>query len=519
MNSLNDSLSFNKENNKQISDLKEAYDILSDKKSNQMKILYLNKDKFHKILYENEEAIKIEFDKVKNKISNYFYLILLIEDNPNRIYYEYSLDFIKGINNIIDNGKYSKFFELIIYKIILALIKNYKQTEVYEEDKDDFELKEIENNILKNINRLKELKDLKLNIKEINEKKIDEIYIEIINMLIRTNKIDDYEYAYKIIKELDLENIDLTKEMLDKLIKTLNNEKNKLNKYKKLEENNFEFKDKIINFYYILLKYILKNENYIYNIDFLLEKGNNFIKIINNNELGLLIDKLNEKNKVKFEYIYKFIKSNSIVSKKTATTSKPKVKDITKNSKTLNNINVIDYYYQIIVFEKFYEIKEKEPEEKEKEKKQKKEKRKTKIKRYYPTSIIETSNGLLIAIISKDMLYIFNNENLILSKEISFNQEIKDEDIPKLRNTNLTLHPKYNKITQNIIEKKSENNLIEIIYCSKNGLMEYTIDLNNNKTNIKLSKAISLTCTSYFEIKLRKRIILIMMKIIKTVIT
>ena len=52
------------------------------------------------------------------------------------------------------------------------------------------------------------------------------------------------------------------------------------------------------------------------------------------------------------------------------------------------------------------------------------------------------------------MLYIFNNENLILSKEISFNQEIKDEDIPKLRNTNLTLHPKYNKITQNIIEKK-----------------------------------------------------------------
>lgn len=117
------------------------------------------------------------------------------------------------------------------------------------------------------------------------------------------------------------------------------------------------------------------------------------------------------------------------------------------------------------------------------------------------------------------MLYIFNNENLILSKEISFNQEIKDEDIPKLRNTNLTLHPKYNKITQNIIEKKSENNLIEIIDCSKNGLMEYTIDLNNSKTNIKLSKAISLTCTSYFEIKLRKRIILIMMKIIKTVIT
>ena len=91
MNSLNNSLLFNKENNKQISDLKEAYDILSDKKSNQMQILYLNKDKFHKILYENEEAIKIEFDKVKNKISNYFYLILLIEDNPNRIYYEYSL--------------------------------------------------------------------------------------------------------------------------------------------------------------------------------------------------------------------------------------------------------------------------------------------------------------------------------------------------------------------------------------------------------------------------------------------
>ena len=133
--------------------------------------------------------------------------------------------------------------------------------------------------------------------------KIDEIYIYIINMLIKTNRIDDYEYTYKIIQELDLENIDLTKTMFEELSKTLNN-KEYIKNYKIIEENNIKFNEKIINFYYILFKYIIKSIIYLYNNNLLLKTRNNFLKIIKNNSKESIIDNLDGNKKEKFEYIY-----------------------------------------------------------------------------------------------------------------------------------------------------------------------------------------------------------------------
>ena len=42
--------------------------------------LYINKDKVHDELYENEELLKIDFKIKDKKISQYIYLCLLIED-------------------------------------------------------------------------------------------------------------------------------------------------------------------------------------------------------------------------------------------------------------------------------------------------------------------------------------------------------------------------------------------------------------------------------------------------------
>ena len=127
-------------------------------------------------------------------------------------------------------------------------------------------------------------------------------------MLIKTNKIDDYdyEYAYNIIKGLDLEKIDLTKTMFHALSKTLDIEKDYLQKYIILDKEDFPFNIEIINFYYILFKYIIKNSIYIYNIDLLLKTRQNIIKIIKKNSDNSFIN-VNDENKKKLDFIIYFI--------------------------------------------------------------------------------------------------------------------------------------------------------------------------------------------------------------------
>ena len=285
----------NKYVSKLISKFEEINDILN-LKINSMKFIYIYKTNIHNILYEKEETININSEIMINNLSNYFYLIKLIEDNPNIVNYKYSLAFIRDANHNIKNEKNNKIRNIIKWKIIIELIKNYKQTDNYDEDEQKKELEEIEKNNLNHIK--KELEELKLNLDEIKIMKIDEIYIYIINMLIITNRIDDYEYTYKIIQELDLENIDLTKTMFEELSKTLNN-KEYIKNYKIIEENNIKFNEKIINFYYILFKYIIKSIIYLYNNNLLLKTRNNFLKIIKNNLKETITDNLDGNNKEK----------------------------------------------------------------------------------------------------------------------------------------------------------------------------------------------------------------------------
>ena len=74
--------------------------------------------------------------------------------------------------------------------------------------------------IKENLNQLKYI-NLKLELNDIKIKKIDEIYIEIISWLIQNNKFEDYDYVYNIIKELELDAINITKTMLNELLKIL----------------------------------------------------------------------------------------------------------------------------------------------------------------------------------------------------------------------------------------------------------------------------------------------------------
>ena len=250
-----------------------------ESETNTIKFIYFNNISFHNILYEKDEFIEIdliEFEEQKNNFYYCFYLDLLIMENPNITNYAYSFDFIKIVNN--EGKKTFQKYKLIMFsKIILDLIDNYRETDEYNENKDSFELEEIKKEnrqiIKDNIEVFKEI-DLNLNEDDILKKKIDEIYSDIINALIRSKKIEDFEYAYNAFEQLDLKNINLTKTIFEGLINGQN--------YKDYEINNIEDlnNEKKVNFYYLFFTFIFKNSIYIYNIPFLLKAKKFIIELI-----------------------------------------------------------------------------------------------------------------------------------------------------------------------------------------------------------------------------------------------
>ena len=285
-----------------------------------IKYLYFNRTKIHSILYKEEEVINIT--KKINNFNIIFYLDLLIYDNIDIVNYSYSIDLIKEINNKQNVNNQNEDYKLVLTaKIIIELIKNHKeQSDDYNEEEDE-ELDKIENNntlIIKN--KISKFKEINLTEKEIIEKKIDEIYIQIINSIIGLQKLNDENYIIDIINQLDLQNINLTKKMLDNL-----NDFLKIQEIKKILETykitNFLdfYKEKTINFYYILLNYIVKKPIYIYQIPFLLETRKNIIIIIKNELYQKSSNPNNnnlQKNKDKIKYIVNFLTDSEYYSKK-----------------------------------------------------------------------------------------------------------------------------------------------------------------------------------------------------------
>ena len=244
------------------------------------KIIYFNKKNIHYLLYETENIININY--FNQKLACYFYLDLLLLENPNIINYNYSIDFIhKIVNYGIKNNYKIKIIDCIYSKIIIDIIYNYKRTDVYKDEEEE-ELNIMKNKaiyIIKNKSFL--FKEFGLSESDILNQKIDELYANIIMGLLRNNRFQEYEYTYDIIEQLDLENIVINQYMFDKFYKIFIEEEKLYTPFFISDINNL-INIKYLNFYYLLIKYILKNSIYIYQIPFLLKTRENIIKIINN---------------------------------------------------------------------------------------------------------------------------------------------------------------------------------------------------------------------------------------------
>ena len=298
--------------------------------------LYINKKEVHNKLYDNDKLLEINFEINNKKISQYIYLCFLIGKNE-MIDYQYIFELINKLNDIQRGEKEKILKKIIMAKMILLLIDNYKQILDNEDNKNNKhkeELNEIFNFNLKLLydkdNKIK-LEQYKLKLEDLRSKKIEEIYLIIIKYLIENSKLEDSDFTENIVKQTELESIILSKLMLVELTKILTKEKEYIKKYK---IKNFEdiFYKKKINFYYNLIKYIIKQSLYIYQIPFLLETRKTILNLIKFNLEKLSFFIKNSNYKYQIEYILKqFIGDNSYIYYYETS------KSIIKNSQSHNN--------------------------------------------------------------------------------------------------------------------------------------------------------------------------------------
>ena len=298
---------------------------------NKILFLYLNRKNINQILYDEENFIKIETSKDNTNLKYYFFLSLLISENKDTINYIYTYEFINNANNYQKNIDENKIYKkLMIAKIILELIdnyNNYNDSDNREEEngsnneEEEKALNKIKNEnediINKNIEYLKQLIP-NINKKYITGKKIDTIYIDIINAILKEQIFSNIDNMIDILNQL--ESINITKSMIDELLNILNIDNDLIKKYMIKDIDDLFNIDKI-NFYYIIFKYLFKNSIFIYQLPFINETRKMIIK--------------NIKKKYKYEEPLSFNNSNDIIYRK---------------KYIIKKINDLKYYYETTSF-------------------------------------------------------------------------------------------------------------------------------------------------------------------------
>ena len=271
-------------------------------------LFYFMKDDIHKLFYDNDYIFHFESSDLqrvlpensdKIKISELFYLSLLISDQPELINYSFSIDYIQKINNRFFNFSINSSVKYIIISKLIIFLINYCLEQNEEDSENIQKLESMKQDNITSIQNIMEKNKIftRLNytIDDVLNKNIDKIYLDIIIFLIKTNKFSDFDYAYEIIDDLDLKSIALTKEMYEGISQALDENNDYLKNYE-IENLKDLIEDKI-NFYYILIKFIFKNVAYIYCIPFLKK---NFMNIISFRDFYILNPNYNIYNKMQY---------------------------------------------------------------------------------------------------------------------------------------------------------------------------------------------------------------------------
>ena len=261
--------------------------ILEKKGINIFEYLYLNKERIHIILYNEDENITINSEMMK-KFSDYYYLYFLIRAEE-LLNYKYEYGFLSELKEKVNIEK-SPIKKIIFSKILLCLIKNFN--EIYGDEFGD-KCEEMEEDCKNWINSEKHsLKkyNINLDLDKLADDgvEIDDIYINILISLIKNNKLNDSQDTLNILSELEIKDLRLNKKIYNGL-KSIFNE-NDLKKYL-ISSYSDLINNEIITFYRMLFVYILKSSDYIFNIQFFIDLRTKIIGLVKTN-IGILCNDL-----------------------------------------------------------------------------------------------------------------------------------------------------------------------------------------------------------------------------------
>jgi hypothetical protein len=335
-----------------LSNWKEIKEITKNMNGDIFKFFYFNKKRVHEILYNEDKNYSIDENKTIS-YSELFYLSLLLEDIPETINYTFSINYIKAVNEIRKDIKIKKLKRILLSKILLLLINNFKGEDEYDEDEYGEEINMIEKEnieyIEKNIDIFETEFNLQYNYSDIISKKIDYIYMEIIISLIENDKFTDYDFCWDIIEQLELDKINIT----NTIFQGLSNAINKDNENAYIINNiNDLMNEKTLNFYYILIKYMFKkNSFYIYQINFLVKNIYNLINLISRKELKNENEKMKELIKIfSDEYLIPYdikkildtsFESENLVNNSNENVLVPHIEQ--RDETNINDNNIIEY--------------------------------------------------------------------------------------------------------------------------------------------------------------------------------
>ena len=257
--------------------------ILEKKGINIIEYLYLNKERIHIILYNEDENITINSEMMK-KFSDYYYLYFLIRAEE-LLNYKYEYRLLSELKEKVNIEK-SPIKKIIFSKILLCLIKNFN--EIYGDEFGD-KCEEMEEDCKNWINSEKcslEKYNINLDLDKLADDgvEIDDIYINILISLIKNNKLNDSQDTLNILSELEIKDLRLNKKIYNGL-KPIFNE-NDLKKYL-ISSYSDLINNEIITFYRTLFVYILKSSDYIFNIQFFIDLRTKIIGLVKTN-IGIL---------------------------------------------------------------------------------------------------------------------------------------------------------------------------------------------------------------------------------------
>lgn len=353
-----------------INNIKEVNIIYKNYPYESKKLFYFMRKNIHKLFYNEDYVFELNMKDLSNNntidLSVLFYLVLLINDEPEVINYKYDYYYINEIyNKIIKNSKEGSLKNFIAAKIIRNLIHYFENEDDECEDSINELSQECRDIMEKCIEHNDILQNLKLDIDVILEKPIDEIYTKIIEILIKNNFFSDYSRTINILEELNIESINLTNIMYQGLLEILDENNYYLNIYKIVEEK--DLTEERVNFYFILLKYIFRINDYIYKFPLLQKNCLNIIKFkesLNPEEEKTLCDKaeyisryfpkLSKEEKDSFLNI-KYNEGQSLNSAFIVSGSESKENLSVLNDSILSNYKKEEYDSNIKLAKKFFE--------------------------------------------------------------------------------------------------------------------------------------------------------------------